>query len=207
MYSNRNTLRHGLFYIALIALGSLLGVYITKKGLFDHSKKSDVTFIEEYENTIKKYRDSLELYTLNEYLINYKLTTPDNEKLFMKEIVNETIVIYRFNEFSCSPCIENDFLILSQLADSIGYERVVVISKLSNSNILKIYLSNYDIRLKSFNLPDLFNLPIEMDAINDSPYYILVSRDLKVEFAYTSTPSHTINNLFFTRVIQYLNKK
>jgi hypothetical protein len=164
---------------------------------------NQIESIRNYETAIGKLRDSLELFTINEYLDNIHLSTPENAKIHLADIINSPTLVYRFNEYSCMPCVENDLEIIKQLADSIGISRVLIITRLRNSNALKIYLNNYRINVDSYNTSSELNLPIEMHALNESPFFLVLNNDLKVEFAYTSTPGHSINSVFFKRIIRY----
>ena len=140
---------------------------------------------------------------MNEHLENLQLSTPENAKINLADIIKSPTLIYRFNEYSCMPCVQNDLEIIKQLADSIGISQVLIITRLRNSNVLKVYLNNYKIIVDSYNTPSELNLPIEMHALNESPFFLVINKKLKVEFAYTSTPGHSINSLFFKRIINY----
>ena len=201
--SSTKTILQGSFVILIMAaMFLILAGNKTAKQLICKGS-NQLESIRNYENAIGKLRDSLELFTINEHLENLQLSTPENAKINLADIIKSPTLIYRFNEYSCMPCVQNDLEIIKQLADSIGISQVLIITRLRNSNVLKVYLNNYKIIVDSYNTPSELNLPIEMHALNESPFFLVINKNLKVEFAYTSTPGHSINSLFFKRIINY----
>jgi len=193
-----NLRQYILIGILLVNIITTLHLYYNKK---NNTKSHDIQ--PKYKEEIANIRDSLELFTLNNKLNNYIIK--NNNRHTLKSLINNKTLIYRFNQFSCNPCVENDINIIKQLADSIGRENILIIPRLKNIKILRIYISNFNINLDAFNFQENFPIPIEESAINDSPYFIVLDKGLNIKFAYTSSPSHSICSPFFRRMISYFN--
>ncbi|MGV8139591.1 MAG: hypothetical protein AB2L20_30715 [Mangrovibacterium sp.] len=154
----------------------------------------------EYLRNIKMKRDSNELFSENIQLDDIYIVSPNNELLKLKSRINEPKLVYRFSSHSCRACVENDIKILKILSDTIGLDKIIILTNFQSIKFLKIYKKNENLPFDCYNFSEAINIPIERNSINDSPYFFVLNNDLKVDFAYTSCPEHTINSLYFKRI-------
>lgn len=164
--------------------------------------------LEEMQNEefIKLKRDSNELFTENSLLEDITLNSVNDTLIKISSIINESKLIYRFHEYSCQYCIENDFNILKALAGIIDPNRIIVIANFENSRNLKILSINESLPFKCYNYKSILNLPIEKESINNSPCFFILDNKLEINLAYTSNPSHSINSPYFERIEMFFKK-
>lgn len=191
--------------IGALVLASFLFVnQCNQKSLIDKNQ----IYLSEYDKHIDRIRDSLELLTENMFLENYEVVSASGELKLLNSIISDQVLIYRFFENSCFPCIENDLLIIDSLNVLIeNQNRIHLIPKFRNVNQLKIFFEKQNVKIQSFNFSNEFNIPIEDYSINFSPYFLLINEDLKIQLAYTSTPGHSIETPFFRIVLDYFQNK
>lgn len=160
----------------------------------------------QYEKTIRLKRDSNELFTENSQLNNISIITLKNTSIKLNSIIKKQKLVYRFSNRSCQTCVENDLRILRALADTIGIDKIIILGNFDNIKSLIIYIKNETIPFDCYNYSDVLNLPIEKNSINDSPCFFVLSNNLNVDFAHTSTPNFSINSLYFKRIQIFLRK-
>jgi len=201
---------NGLFlFIILVVLTSIILLIFLPLYNYDkhvYIKYSNKLNLLQYEKIIRLKRDSNELFTENSQLNNISVITLKNTSIKLNSIIKKQKLVYRFSNRSCQTCVENDLKILRTLADTIGIDNIIILGNFDNIKNLIIYIKNEEIPFDCYNYSDVLNLPIEKNSINDSPCFFVLSNNLKVDFAHTSSPNYSINSLYFKRIRMFLRK-
>lgn len=188
----------------LIGLIFLLLLIFALNYVFKHFFNDNINILK-YEKHISFLRNLNDKTSENLLLDNFSIITTKKSSIKLKTIINKPKLIYRFSNFSCNPCVENDFKILDTLSTVIGSEQIIIIANFENIKDLIIYKNNKKLPYKYYNYNSIIDLPIEKKLINHSPFFLILDEQLRVKFALTSNPSQSINNLHFKQVIEYFS--
>lgn len=198
------------YYLLPLLLGGILfGAFIFLKSYTLLLSERNMYFIEYHQqlNYIKINRDydSLELFTCGQRIRDIKLSTINNEEVNLSDIIKGSSLIYRFSEFSCTYCVENDINNLKTIAEMEHLDNhIIILSQHKNIKYMKIFREYHDLQFAIFNAAAPIELPIEPDTLVENPYFITLEKDLTIRFVHASDPSDQYDHPFFKRVSNYL---
>jgi len=152
-----------------------------------------------YEKKIDSIRFTKQLFTDELVMRNLALENLKDQIINLNDIIKDFRLIYHFTPESCNTCVENDIAILNQLCNTIGYERVILISNYDNIRKLKIFINENKIKFNCYNYSKKLNLPIEEDE-NDAPFFFIIDSCLKIHLAHHTNPEYKIQSFYFQRI-------
>lgn len=97
--------------------------------------------------------------------------TDNDEKIFLKNIVGDGVLVFRIFENSCSSCVDREFGNISKLEKE-GLP-ILIVASYENRRLLNLYLKEYDIKSKVYNLKSKFCL-FQFDKDIDDIYCFLL---------------------------------
>lgn len=80
--------------------------------------------------------------------------TDNDERIFFKNIVGDGVLVFRIFENSCSSCVDREFGNISKLEKE-GLP-ILIVASYENRRLLNLYLKEYDIKSKVYNLKSKF---------------------------------------------------
>ena len=140
---------------------------------------------------------------------NIKLVGVDNTIIRICDIIKAKTLVYRFSDRSCGTCVENDIMELKKLGSTIGSDNIIIISDYDNTRSLINFMSRFSMSFKCYNYQNKFALPIDHgSSMKESPFFLVISRNLEINFAHLSSEDDKITGIYFNRVKEVmLNEK
>jgi peroxiredoxin len=150
---------------------------------------------------------SLEILSDFRTLDNIKIRAINNSQKSIEECIEKDVLVYRFSQFSCPPCVENDMEILNQITDSIGAENILVLSDVASLKEMKIFSEQNHLKFPLYSYPSQLSLQADNDTIYEASYYFVLDCELKTKFTYISRSDHAIESPYFKRIIEHFHKE
>lgn len=110
-------------------------------------------------------------------------------------------MIFRFQETDCATCIDSYLLLLKSLADSIGEENIIILSRYENLQYLRILIKKHQLNLKAYNYSDILLSPIETCDLEHKAIIFRLNKDLTVDKLHFASSSESIENAYFSDII------
>ena len=153
----------------------------------------------------KEYRGR-EYFAESFVIHNCRVVGITGEKVFLKELLNGSTLLFYFSETCCLECVDNYLHILNELSKNVCYGKIIAISNYDKLNKLRIKINNLGINFPCYNTPDKITIPLDTsDPIHEKPYLFVVDSSLNVKFPKIGWPKDSISNAYFERVMEYLN--
>lgn len=128
-----------------------------------------------------------------------KLLDEFGDYINLNEVIDQTVLIYRFFETFCIACIENDVDILKRLSKDIGVESIIIISDYDTTNKLASFRNYYGIEFKIYSYVDQFPIPIE-PKFDKTPYFFVLNPNLRTSFVWITDPGNEYKFPYFQRI-------
>ena len=186
-------------------IGAIVLTFIAKKN-YEKFEKLRLDYITCEHNVSRfNYRFYREVSTENKVMENIKLVGVDNTIIRICEIIKAKTLVYRFSNRSCSPCVENDIMELKKLGSTIGYDNIIIISDYDNTRSLINLISKFSMSFKCYNYKNNIELAIDQESsMKEAPFFLVINRDLEINFAHLSHEDDKINEIYFNRVKEFM---
>lgn len=112
--------------------------------------------------------------------LNERFITKDNHEVYFKDIVKDSLLVIRFFENTCSPCLHKELANISKLEKK-GIP-ILILSSFSNPRALTSLLNQFGINSKVYNLKyseRLFSFDESVDL-----YVFFLTKDLKTRYLF-----------------------
>lgn len=160
----------------------------------------------EYINDRIDMRSTMCILSENKKLNNTDLINSDLDTVRLSDIVKETKLVYRFYEGTCVQCVEDELDIIRQLGDSIGINKIIIISDFHQVNNMKGIIDRKQIKSPSFVCENKFDLPIEEDEVEVASFFLL-DEDLITHSVYKAGGGQTIGKPYYKSIVNFFNSK
>lgn len=130
-----------------------------------------------------------------------RLINPNGDTLLLDEILNEEQkLIYKFNEVSCTACIEGNIRIANMLSEQIGIDNIIFLAHFENYRNFLSYCKLNDILLPIYLIVDYNAFELQVD--NNDPCFFIIDESCSVEMFYIPTSTnHELTNSYM-RIIE-----
>jgi hypothetical protein len=133
--------------------------------------------------------------------------TKDNTNKSISDIVNTSKIIFRYDDkTACMECVEHTFKILNLMADSIGYNNVILITKFERIEHLKILLTRLKINFTCYNYKNDWIPIIENCKLPHREFIFVLGTDMRINFPKFIHSTDSINDYYYTRLFKYFNQ-
>lgn len=122
----------------------------------------------------------------------------------LKDIVNNNTLVYRFNEGSCMPCVEDDMKTLNQIKESTNGENIIIITDHKNPKAMKIFSLNNKLEVPIYCFSGNLEILADKDSLERMPYFFMLDTGLMVDFTYISHSKYNNHTNYFLKVNEYL---
>ena len=125
---------------------------------------------------------------------DFVVTTEEGEKVFLKDIIDTPVLVYRFLETQCSDCVEKQFKIFSSEKHNLT-KNIILWGSYSNVRKIAIIKNAFNINYKAYNVGEI-NIPLEKLA---NPFFFVITPDLMCHSFYVAikeNPSMTMKYLW-----------
>lgn len=193
----------GCFFICVF----LFLFYLHKKTKFNTNYNNCLKSLELYKQELYSRDKKLENQLFSEYLfIDSSIIVSDirGNEISIRKLINSPKLVYSFTEMSCIACVKDDIETLNLLGDKIGSNNIIIISRFDDLKKLKIFAMQNVSKSKYYNLISMFKISIE-NTEHESPFFFIISSDLKTKFAHITIPGDSIEHYYFKRIIQFFN--
>jgi hypothetical protein len=183
--------------------------YLHQKAKFEKNNSTCLKNLDQYKLELYSRDNKLEKQLFSEYIsIDSSIIVSDmiGNEISLKELVRGPKLVYSFTRFSCTACVQDDLEIINRLGDIIGSSNIIIISRFDNLKELKIFAMQNISKSNYYNSTNKFKISLE-EIESESPFFFIISRDLKIQFAHISIPGIKIENYYFKRIIQFFNCK
>lgn len=155
----------------------------------------------------KKYHTILSVE--NRQVEDVILTSVKNESYYLSEIVKDKpMLVFRFSNTDCFPCIEHTIGLLNILADSIGKDNIALISRYEHINYLKILHSNYKTNYKMFNYSGSLIHAIDTCDLDHKAIVFFLDKNLYSYNFHFVRSSDSISSKYYKYIImQFRNRE
>ena len=130
---------------------------------FYHGIFKNMSFLRQMEITSEGYKISSEL----------KITNENGIQSFLKDIIKQPTLIYRFSSSNCTICVEEQFAMLKEMQNYLPEHIILLGSYLSYKN-LNIIKRTQQFHFKVYNVMEL-DIPMENQS---NPYYFVINPDM-----------------------------
>ena len=163
--------------------------------------KEEISQLEYLDSrSIVKYTQSI--LSENRFLKDVYLHYSNYDSIFLGQVIGDELkLIYRFYQESCDQCIEDELNIIKELGERIGYSKIILVGSHDNINGLKAIINRKNILSPFYNYRGKFNLPIEQDP-EAIPSFFVLDKNLNTDFVYKTGGNQSIDNPYFTRIIE-----
>ena len=156
-------------------------VYISNK--LRDSSNANLLFFKELETNYTPDTDIL-CYgkKVSEVITNYQ----KSKDIFIDSINNKTpLLFYRYSQFICDGCVQDDLDLLDSLVAKIGKEHILVLPAFPNNKENRLRLRNRLAKFNFINIPiEDFDIPLECNSNLQKRYFAYINKDRIIEFVF-----------------------
>lgn len=168
-----------LYIVCIVSIVLLFtnGIVMIVKGKeTNHLKAINQKLVEHLG--LNEYSDSVEIaaQALDLTVLGAEFKTIDSQPVLLKELIEDHTLIFKYSEFSCTQCVEQELALLKKEMELIGKQNVIVLTDYSDPTQLYRFLrinklEGVNVCLFERNAFDLFE-----DEVVSSYYFILDDR-------------------------------
>jgi hypothetical protein len=112
---------------------------------------------------------------------DFSIITEEGQQVFLKDVINAPILVYRFSEAQCSDCVEQQFKLFRSEKHNIP-QNIILWGSYSNVRKIKIIKNTFDVDFKSYNVD---KIDISLDKFLN-PFFFIITPDLTCHSFFTA---------------------
>jgi|WetSurMetagenome_2_1015567.scaffolds.fasta_scaffold28510_3 hypothetical protein len=193
-------------FLAILLLSALISVQLKKKSQLLNQSNSQNSRISELllASVIKNnIISNLNYKKLNDITIK----SLNSNFVSLKDELNFPIFLFRFDpNHSCSPCIDNTLRILNSIGDSIGSERIVLLSKYNSDRDLKLLRMRNSLDFRLYNYNDVWIEDLEKSQLDQIQITFIIDENFRIILPNLSSSDDSISNYYYSKIIDFFKE-
>jgi hypothetical protein len=128
---------------------------------------------------------------------DFMVTTEEGQQVFLKDVIDAPVLVYRFTEEQCIDCVEQQFKIFSSEQQNIP-QNIILWGSYSNIRKIKVIKNTFGVDFRSYNVGKI-DIPLDKFL---NPFFFVITPDLTCYSFFTAIKENPAMTMLYLTTIK-----